>query len=391
MTWNDNTESNVEFLESAHRFSQMHYLDRPYSSRAWGNPLHSLCSYQGKLKPSIAHFLVQEFTNPGDIVLDPFSGSGTIPLEAALQGRRPIGNDLQELAYILTLGKIGLPNPADAEIEVENFLKHVHSNHVSKSAIAETEAFGLNGKIAEYFHERNLKEVVNAREYIRDNLDHLTPAKALVFSAFLHILHGNRPYALSRRSHPVTPLKPKGPFEYRPIEPRLLAKISKSLAANQSQLQFTQAPIIPGRALWSTFEDIPLAGEAHSVITSPPFAESTRFYSSNWLRLWATGWTPDDFKQRKPTFLEERQKRTMDVYRTFFENAARWLVPQGRLIMHLGKTSSINMRELLTELAAPEFDVVFGFDESVEGKEKFGIRDQGATKFHQFLFLAKNA
>jgi hypothetical protein len=29
------------------------------------------------------------------------------------------------------------------------------------------------------------------------------------------------------------------------------------------------------------------------------------------------------------------------------------------------------------------------FDESVEGGEKFGIRDQGATKAHQYIFLIK--
>jgi len=44
--------------------------------------LHSLCSYQGKLKPGIAYFLVSWFTEPGDTVLDRIAGIGTIPCEA---------------------------------------------------------------------------------------------------------------------------------------------------------------------------------------------------------------------------------------------------------------------------------------------------------------------
>ena len=45
---------------------------QPYAKREWGGPEHSMCSYQGKLKPSLAHHLISCFSVPGDIVLDPF-------------------------------------------------------------------------------------------------------------------------------------------------------------------------------------------------------------------------------------------------------------------------------------------------------------------------------
>ena len=41
------------------------YKAIPFRGRNWGHPLHSLCSYQGKLKPAIAHWLVKSFTAPG--------------------------------------------------------------------------------------------------------------------------------------------------------------------------------------------------------------------------------------------------------------------------------------------------------------------------------------
>ena len=66
----------------------------PFASRAWGHPFHSLCSYQGKLKPSLAHWMVRHFTSEGDHVLDPLGGVGTVALEAGLLGRTPFTSDL---------------------------------------------------------------------------------------------------------------------------------------------------------------------------------------------------------------------------------------------------------------------------------------------------------
>lgn len=38
---------------------------QPYSKREWGGPAHSMCSYQGKMKPALAHHLVKCFSSPG--------------------------------------------------------------------------------------------------------------------------------------------------------------------------------------------------------------------------------------------------------------------------------------------------------------------------------------
>ena len=94
-------------------FAKFRYKDKPYSKRNWGNSLHSLCSYQGKLKPAIAHFLVKTMTQKGERILDPFSGAGTIPLEACLQGRFGDGIDINPLAHATTLAKVTFPSRED--------------------------------------------------------------------------------------------------------------------------------------------------------------------------------------------------------------------------------------------------------------------------------------
>lgn len=74
--------------------------------------IHSFHRYFGKLIPAIPRFAIREFTQPGDLVLDPFCGSGTTIVEAVLAGRRAIGLDLNPLAALLTRAKT---TPLDVE------------------------------------------------------------------------------------------------------------------------------------------------------------------------------------------------------------------------------------------------------------------------------------
>lgn len=353
----------------------------PFSSRNWGHPLHSLCSYQGKLKPAIAHFLVTQFTKPGDVVLDPMSGAGTIPLEAFLNGRCAFANDLQELGYTLSSAKVGRPNRSKVIDELENLLSFVDLNYQEQD-IENFGGFGFNGKLSEYFEGRTFREVAAARGYIQTNKCD-SVERALVYSSLLHILHGNRPYALSRRSHPVTPLKPTGDFEYRDMRSRLSEKVSRAMSS------YDDGRLLEGKSTFGCFEYLDYRETVDAVITSPPFAASTRFYIANWLRLWMSGWNPEDFSDKKERFVEHRQKTSFDVYASFFEKCNQWLKPNGIVIMHLGKTKKHDMAKELIAQCGAYFEVAHQFDEDVVGHEKFGLKDQGATKAHQYLFLVK--
>jgi len=68
--------------------------------------LHQLSPYIGKLKSSIAGSLISQFTEAGDFIYDPFSGSGTVALEAWTAGRNIVANDLSPYAALLTRAKL---------------------------------------------------------------------------------------------------------------------------------------------------------------------------------------------------------------------------------------------------------------------------------------------
>lgn len=68
---------------------------------------HYLHPYPAKLLPQIAHFFLAAHSLSGrkDIVLDPFCGSGTVPLEAMLSGRRVYFADANPMALLITRAK----------------------------------------------------------------------------------------------------------------------------------------------------------------------------------------------------------------------------------------------------------------------------------------------
>jgi len=361
------------------------YKEYPYRSRNWGHKLHNLCSYQGKLKPSIAHFLVKLFTKEGMTILDPLCGVGTIPLEACLQGRIGIGNDISLLAYVNTFAKVCKPNYKKSLDEQNKFIQYIKKNLVTKEEVSQLK-FGYNRNISDYYHIDTLREIITARNYFKE-IKSYNRERALLLASISHILHGNRPYALSRRSHNVTPLAPKGKFEYKSLIEKTREKIERTLKLSYPD------EFIPGKVFNNDYVNLKniIPNESVDVIiTSPPFFNSTRFYMSNWIRMWFCGWDKKDFEIKKDNYLETQQVKNIGVYEQFFKVCKKLLKQNGTLIMHLGKSRKYDMGKILSEIASINgFDIFGLFDENVSHCENFGIKDQGATRAHQFLFIIK--
>lgn len=373
--------------EAENFIATMPYRQEPYAGRNWGHAWHSLCSYHGKLKPAIAHFMVRQFTNPGDIVLDPLCGVGTIPLEACLQGRVGIGNDLSELAYVVTKAKLEKPELNDCLCVIEALketISHFQGSNDIENDIQTYADFGFNGKLSTYFHPETYREILCARRFFVPRINELSPAEAMVFSCLLHVLHGNRPYALSRNSHPLTPYAPKGEFVYKSVIEHITDKLLLSYKKGNFE-RYTQ-----GQSIYGDYSALTNKGiTVDAILCSPPFADSIRFYMQNWMRLWLCGWEEGDYKKAEHRFLDQKQKKDFDVYTSFFEMCASVLKPNGKVILHLGKTDKVDMAEELLKRAVPFFTEIYHGNENVQSIEKHGIKDKGATVEHQYLFLTK--
>ena len=72
---------------------------------------HSLheVSYRACFKPQLPRFFIERLSQLGEVVYDPFMGRGTTPMEAALLGRVPFGNDINPLSAVLTRPRLNPP------------------------------------------------------------------------------------------------------------------------------------------------------------------------------------------------------------------------------------------------------------------------------------------
>lgn len=356
------------------------YRDMPFSKRNWGHPLHSLSSYQGKMKPAMAHWLVRSFTEPGMTVLDPVGGVGTIAFEACLAGRPGWTNDLSPFPHAVATGKVCAPSTKDVERALGRLTDGIRDLELKADDYAAAD-FGLNGSVRDFYHARTLEEVLRARNYFT-RLSCPSDADLFVKASLMHILHGNRPYALSRTSHPITPFHPSGPRRYRPLIPALRTRIDAALSKP------LPPTFVRGRSTHGDFRGLvsASANKVDRIITSPPFW-GMRFDRPNWLRLWFCGWEAEDFHERSLGFLERQQKQSLSVYYEFYDVCHSLLNDNGLMIMHLGGSEKHSMLEELASISSRKFRLVGLVSEDISKLERHGIKDKGLTTTSNFLFL----
>jgi hypothetical protein len=63
---------------------------------------HTFYKYPARFSPEFARSAINTFSSPGDVVLDPFMGSGTTLVEAMVAGRHAIGADISSLAHFVS-------------------------------------------------------------------------------------------------------------------------------------------------------------------------------------------------------------------------------------------------------------------------------------------------
>jgi SAM-dependent methyltransferase len=363
------------FEEALAAFETFPYARPPFAARNWGHPLHSLCSYPSKMKPALASTLVRLFTEQGDAVLDPFAGVGTIPFEAASEGRRGLAIDLSPFAFAVSAGKVDPPTSNEAAAYIAELADYVASG-VPDFSTGE-------GEIEAFFHPDTWAEVLLARHFSAERDDLGGRAHWFVKAAICHILHGNRPYALSRRSHGIIPIPPKGPTVYKSLLTSLREKVAR-MRLDDLPVGFT-----PGEAMLASALDLPLPDRSiDAIITSPPFLKSTEFIRQNRLRLWFCGM---DYQRQLAAksggeFIENH--KTLEIYERVLREFRRVLRPGGLAILHLGVVQKHDMALAIVPHAENaglrRMALVY---EDAGHLETHGRTSRGGTAQHEFLFL----
>ena len=85
---------------------------------------HDFYKYPARFHPHFVRFVVDQFTEPGDWVLDPFMGGGTTVVESISSARRVVGSDVNQLARFVTTAKTTPLSPKDVS-EIRGWVEDV--------------------------------------------------------------------------------------------------------------------------------------------------------------------------------------------------------------------------------------------------------------------------
>jgi tRNA G10 N-methylase Trm11 len=93
-----------------------------FSAEKFAPVTHYLFRFPAKFHPPVARHLVERFSEPGAVVLDPFCGSGTLLVEAAIAGRNSIGTDIDPVAVLASRVKAARVRPSSLEDVIDRLL-----------------------------------------------------------------------------------------------------------------------------------------------------------------------------------------------------------------------------------------------------------------------------
>jgi len=279
----------------------------------WGIALHRICSRTGSFPPALAYYFVMKYSRVGDVVLDPFSGKGTAPLEACLNGRIGIGNDLSPEAYILTRAKVRAV-PFRRVIEWIEYAER-------RLDPSEHDVADVGDDVRAFFSNYTLKQILAVRDLIDETED--DDLANFLKALMLGILHGPTRMHLSVKCSHSFSMAPRYVRRYAKkngySKPR--RKVLKCLKAKAARVFKDGIPAVRGQAFMRDARNLPIEDESVDlVLTSPPYFNMQTYAWDNWLRLWFLRYDYEDVARTlfHTESLEKFKQFMKDVLREVF-------------------------------------------------------------------------
>ncbi len=330
------------------------------------SPLHYILSYRASFKAELPDFFIRQFSNQGDIVLDPFGGRGTTALQANLLRRIAFHNDINPISEKIAYAKT-------RPVSISEITKRLQSLDLTSDV-----ALDEHRDLLAFYHPETLKELLNLKQAIRQNYDDVNRFIELVA---VSRLHGHSDGFFSAYSFPQIAVSPEAQRKinakrkqeppYREVKSRILRKAKLSLqGAERFQERFPESlknKIQTGdcrQMNWIESETVDL------VVTSPPFLDKVDYVKDNWLKAWFYGVSNDAFKESlmQTSDLEEwkifMRETLKELYRVVKEN--------GTVVIEVGeviyKNQRVNLDEIVAELGE---QVGFSLQAILINKQRF--------------------
>jgi DNA modification methylase len=308
-------------------------------------------------------------SEPGDIVLDPFSGRGTTLLESRLLGRMPIATDLNPIAVALSQAK----NITLSQEEVHDRLEELRGNYDSLLYIPEAQV--QDDDIQLIFHHATLGQLCYLR---RKLLFSGTASDKFLLGSLLGIMHGSERQggtsAYASISMPNTfSMSPN--YVRKFVEKNSLNRVFRDvfqLLKDKVDRLFREPPpcgseglVITGDAKKiSSIEEIKsYRGQVKLALTSPPYLDVVNYAKQNWIRSWLLAPDPNS---RHALDLDDNLtlRDWLGFIGSTVASVKELLRPDGVLVMVVGDVAKASRshislaRELIQRL---QYEKIFSF------------------------------
>jgi DNA methylase len=254
------------------------------SGQRQAHSIHEV-SYRACFKPQLPAFFIERLTRPRDAVYDPFMGRGTTPLQAALMGRRPVGNDVNPLSVLLTRPRLNPPVLAEVALRLDQ---------------VPWEAGELgDAELLAFYSPRTLRHLCALRHWLIEKapLDRaVSPVDDWIRMVALNRLTGHSPGFFSVYTLPpnqatsvasqvkINQKRGQSPTD-RDIK-KLILKKTESLLSDGPLPAHPEAHLSTRPAQSTPAIE---SGSIQLVVTSPPFLDIVQYAEDNWLRSWFAG------------------------------------------------------------------------------------------------------
>ncbi len=243
-------------------------------------------SYRACFKPQLPEFFIERLTIKGDGVLDPFMGRGTTPVQAALMGRAPIGNDVNPLSTLFTRPRLA-PPPLAAITRRLQEVPWERADEVRDDLLA-------------FYHPGTLRQISALREWlVREaplSEQRPDPVTDWLRMVAINRLTGHSPGFFSVYTLPpnqATSAANQLRINAKRNQVPPLRDVKAIILKKTRQLLKDGLPPAHPPASLSTGPAAHMAhvpdGSAALVVTSPPFLDIVHYAQDNWLRCWFAG------------------------------------------------------------------------------------------------------
>ena len=296
---------------------------------------HGFHSYAGRMHPSIARGAVAAFSAKGDGVIDPFCGSGTVPVEAMGLGRRAFGVDASPLGVAIARVRTTLLGEAGRDRLVsEAAAVAEQAGERARKRRRPDVPYWATKEVAR-FHPHVLYELLGVRELVMALPDDdIGRALRLCLSSLL---------VKFMKAGPTAPRDGAEKRIARGVPSRMLADRAVELARGLAALeQRTPAGTAAPEISEGDARALPMAaGSAALVLSSPPYAGTYDYAAIHDARFLWLGLSEKKFRRVQLGARTERMGDVSgDAWRAeqarFMAEVARVLRPGGRALLVVG-------------------------------------------------------